>query len=316
MKRYSILGGVLGSDIEFPEVTEATPGDLVDWRFEQATGPLAAPGDGPVRVEELDEGVTVSLRERDGVARLTYSDTGTFVVSADGSRIRWTPSAGDVRMEDVCADVLGRVMAIALQYGGALALHGSAAAVDDGVLAFLAPKFHGKTTTALALVDAGARLVADDLVAVRPGPPATVLPGVPSARLWPSAAERLTVASNGRLTPDRGFKLALDALPAAYVVNDERPLLACYLLDPQNESGGAITRSRLASLPAALALTGQAKMGRLFGAAHATRLLDLAVAVAMTVPVYRLSLPRALERLPEVAAQLFDWHGGGVAARR
>jgi hypothetical protein len=41
---------------------------------------------------------------------------------------------------------------------------------------------------------------------------------------------------------------------------------------------------------------------------------DRAVTVARSVPVYTLDLVRGYERMPEVVAQLFEWHGTPLGA--
>jgi hypothetical protein len=310
MHLYRLLGGVLASDLAFPELSAAPPDAPPTWRFARASGQPPAAG-ASARADILSAALTVSIEERTGGAvSLRYTDTGTFEVSGDGGTIRWWPPADDARIEDVRIDLLGRVLAVALQNDGVLPLHGSAAALEAGVVAFIAPKHHGKSTTALALVDAGAKFVSDDMVAVRPGCPPMVLPGAPSARLWPSTVDSLAVARSGHLTPD-GHKVSLAALPEATILTDERPLLACYI--PRPTDRWEIDRIPLNGIEAALALAGHAKIGGLSGGRRAADLLDLAASVAAAVPVYRLGVPRGLERLPDLVRALLDWHRGGSA---
>lgn len=98
---------------------------------------------------------------RDGSAlRLAYADTGDFLISEEGWAIQWAPSQGDVRDGTVRLDVLGRTLPLALHRADVLCLHASAVAGADGTLAVLGPKRRGKSSTALRLCRAGARLLA------------------------------------------------------------------------------------------------------------------------------------------------------------
>jgi hypothetical protein len=115
--------------------------------------------------DDVQQGVRVRLyRSADGF-RLEYDDTGTFDISADGSQIFWCPGAS-VAMQAVEMDLIGRVLAAAMHAAGTLCLHGSAVAVNGGGIAFLAPKFHGKSTLAQAMVAAGARLATNNVVPI------------------------------------------------------------------------------------------------------------------------------------------------------
>ena len=169
MNSYHVFGGVLRSELEFPELDVATRGEP-DWTlnvtFTPAPDvPLGAPlGEDRVDVDVMVRsyatpvGIPARLRrhrrlrrERGGVAR--FAGIAPRAADAEAGRL----------------DVLGRVLALALHASGWLSLHGSAVALGDGAVAFLAPKGNGKSTLAFALMRAGAALMTDDTVVIEPG---------------------------------------------------------------------------------------------------------------------------------------------------
>lgn len=89
--------------------------------------------------------------------------------------------------------LLGPVMAVLLHFRGMLVLHASAIAIGGRSAVFLGDKQAGKSTTAAALVAAGHRLIADDVVAidssVSDGP--WIAPAFPQLKLERDAAASL-----------------------------------------------------------------------------------------------------------------------------
>jgi hypothetical protein len=313
MPDYSIFGGCLRSDIVFPELRAAT-GHPVTWTLDITTTAPKLPHDAECLGHiEVTSGCRVSLHRHSRGLRLSYDDTGTFDVSADGGRITWCegPRAnpGAVR-----ADVTGRVMAAALHTAGLLCLHGSAVSLSGGTAAFLAPKYHGKSTLALALARAGGKLVTDDVLPVDPGPPARAIPGVHQVKLWGDTAELFGVADRA---PEPGEKHLVHDFPDELLMFHGSPLVAIYLLglaEPDALGGEPARRTRLADVPSALALVRQSALGELLGGSEAAVLFERAVSLARSVPVYRLERVGGLENVSVVVQQLMEWHGTPVAA--
>jgi hypothetical protein len=207
------------------------------------------------------------------------------------------------------AHLLGRVLSTALHFNGALVLHGSAVSYPSGAVVFLAPKHTGKSTLALALTLAGARLITDDTITVAmagTGRP-EVWPGVHTLRLLPDTAEHLR-AAQGDQRQD-GKYLVTDLHPEQ-IEERTRHLAAVYLLAAASSIAGgrAVDRRPVPQPQAAAALVGQGKISEMLGAAEAPTLLQRAARLASCVPVYRLAVQRDLVRLPEVAAHLAEWH--------
>lgn len=318
MHRYSVYGACLESAIEFPELRPATH-EPARWRFLEADAlpPMRDPallGDEPIYGT-----VHARLYAHGEGHRITVDDTGTFDLARDGT-IRWERRDG-AWPDFVRAHCIGRVLATLMFLDGWLPLHGSAAAVADGVVAFLAPKGFGKSSLALALSGLGARLVTDDTLPVDDADPPRAWPGVLGLRLRDDALAALGVqgagpaGTAGEMTRDGKRVVALPGEERA--ARGPLPLAALYLLDPTPAIAGAapVSRTPLAPTSAALVVTAHVKIGRMLGAGAAPTMLARAARVVRTVPVHRLTVSRDFAQLPEVAATILRWHGGAGGDR-
>lgn len=323
--RYTVYGECLQSTMPFPELAESSAPEA-KWRFE--TTATLPPMREPVELgaDNIYADVHARLfRHADG-HRITVDDTGTFDMSADGRLVRWR------RREEswpdfVRAHLMGRVLATAMFHDGWLPLHGSAVALREGVVAFLAPRGFGKTSLALALTQLGARLVTDDTLPVQlpaqaVGTPAhTTADAVKSGGVlaWPGVHSM-------RLRADVGTALGMEApdletREGKWLVNDiaaDRraesclPLRAIYLIDPVAPDTAALAAARTQMPPtfAAVGVVAHVKIGRMLGPSAAAAMLERAAVITRSVPVYRLHAARDLAQLPALASSIAAWHGG------
>jgi hypothetical protein len=314
MNSYQVFGGVLRSELEFPELDPAARGEP-DWTLTVTT--TAAPdvplGD-PLGEDKVDQGVMVRSYATPMGFRLVYDDTGVFDVTSGGREIRWhRPESAD--LEAGRLDVLGRVLALALHASGWLSLHGSAVAMADGAVAFLAPKGNGKSTLAFALMRAGAALMTDDTVVIGRGVPATVRPGVQSVRLFQDSAAWLSAPAPIAGTSDVMATFGQLSEDARRLTR--APLAGLYLLEsvPAGTIAEPLERQRLEGPEAVFGLLGQTKIGALLGGAEAPTVFASVVALAEGCAIYKLRVTRDYERLGSVVDRILGWHGGvGVRA--
>ncbi len=206
-------------------------------------------------------------------------------------------------------DVLGRVLAVALHASGRIALHGSGVAIDGRAIGFLAPKFSGKSTIALSLVNAGAELLSDDTLPVDLELRPNAWPGVHSARVFQDSAQRLALVE-AVAEPAFTVKHTLAMLEAPKIRLRPAPLDALYLLTPSapEVATTSVQRTLMSPLAATVELVRHAKVGALLGRAEAARVLDRAGTVASRVPVYRLDVVRDFTQLDFVVGQIVSWH--------
>lgn len=304
---YRVFGSVLQSDREFPELLRIDGPADPRWSFRvEASSPPALSG---VLRGERELGVEhYSLWETSTGFRLEYSHAGVFDLSRDGTEIIWYERE-DAIEELVRAIVLGPVLALALSLSGLLCLHGSAVAIDGRAAIFLGPKHHGKSTLATALTAAGAQLIGDDLIAIAPGPPALVGPGVPSVRLWDDAVGALPMDAICNHVV-RGVKTTASGFAHRAFTSGELPIDAIYLLTPVSGlASAACSRTRVPGAAAAIGLAHQTKLpDSLIGIEAACSKLGAAARVVSTVPVWTLAAARDLTRLSEVVEQIIAWN--------
>jgi hypothetical protein len=311
LPNYLAFGGVLASELSFDELPSAAGEGVADWslRIREGAPPSLS------REEQLGEdtvygGVMVRATSGEEVIRLAYDDTGTFDVSPDGRDVSWFPPEKARPEEAARADVIGRVLAVAMHRQGAFTLHASAVAPRTGAgIALLAPKGYGKSTLAAALLQAGARLLSDDAVPVRvpEDGPAMLYPGIHQVRLWGDSAQRVGLGS----TAGSGRKVVVTEFAEETLTRAPVTFEAAYLLRPTTPDPGRppVVRVRLSEIEGAMALVEQAKVGALLGGREGPRFFELAMTVARRVPVFALEVARDLTRLDEVASTVVHWHG-------
>lgn len=307
MTTYAVYGSTLSSAVEFPELARADDVGDPRWSFE-LTDALAPMHDA---VELGSENIYADVHarlyaHRDG-HRITVDDTGAYDLTPDG-RIVCQPIPG-AWPDFVRAHCVGRVLATALYLDGWLPLHGSAVALEDGVVAFLAPKGFGKSSLALALSQAGAPLATDDTLPVEPTVPPQAWPGVHCLRIREDALAALGVPTAGEAT--REGKRIFHPSSTGAVLDRPRPFAAIYILAPtlDGNAGDEVRRVPFSPTVAALAVVAHVKIGRMLGSDAAATMLARVANVVNMVPVHRLVLPRDLSRLPEAVQQLLAWHG-------
>lgn len=302
MHSYRVYGMGVQCPFELPELDPATSLDSQAWRIDACSGPAPDAALEPAGIDTVYGSVRVRSSISDGFARLTFDDTGTFDLHLSARVIRWYPGQ-DSNTAAVRADLLGRVLAMAAHGGGALVLHASAVTIEGGVIAFLGPKQAGKSTLAMALVRRGARLVTDDMLAVRFDPDGPVAaPGVQRVRLWPDSVR----AIGARAASADGAKPTIDGLGVDSLENTVRPLVACCVLRPVPDNI-AFARHRLSDVHGAVAGVSFSKLGGLAGGRLAVEVLARSTRLAQLLPMYAVDVPRDLDRLDGVAKDLMAW---------
>jgi hypothetical protein len=257
--------------------------------------------------DRVDANIRVHCSRLPTGFRLAFDDTGTFDITALGRDIAWTPG-NDSAMELVRADLLGGVFSVALHLQGLLCLHGSAVAVGDTAVAFLAHKGSGKSTLATALCGAGATLVTDDMLPVEPSQPVMTWPSMPAVRLLHDSASELRYAKGP--THPATNKYHVNELPSDQVERRRLPLAAVYELAPATAlpSGNAAQRTPVKG-PAAIGLIlRHHRTGTAIGGSESVNLFTRAGDIVRSVPIYKLEVVRDFTRLGEVVAQIRDWH--------
>jgi hypothetical protein len=201
----------------------------------------------------------------------------------------------------------GGVLGAALRLRGVTALHANAIAAGGRAVLVAGASGAGKSSLSWALVQHGGRLIGDDLAAIEARPGGfQVHGGRMGLRIWPDAAERLMVPETNLsalfpIVEQLEKKVLFDS---SRLEQSPVPLHAVYLLGTRDAGLEApliqeiSPSARLAALAANI--YGSLDPGREIR----RRELKLLAEVAARVPVRRLIMPNALDRLPTMAASL------------
>jgi len=126
----------------------------------------------------------------DGSSYVRWSHLGEFLVSADGRRImcRWI---GKIPSESFQVYLLGQALSFALVKKGFEPLHATAVEMNGEAVVFLGTSGLGKSSLAGYLIQAGHRLITDDMLMLRKnGAEFQACPGPARIKLFPSMAKR------------------------------------------------------------------------------------------------------------------------------
>lgn len=311
MKKYGVYGGTLGSELAFPDLPGAS--GISDWTLKVSVRPapdLRSPvplGHRAIGIEEY------ALLAHEGGFRLTYLHAGTFDVAPAHGMITWYP-VPDAPQELARAIVLGPALALLLESSGRFCLHGSCVVAGDQAIAFVGPKHFGKSTLALALAAAGCRFVSDDTVVIEPATVPLVHPAVPSMRLWRETLDNVAGAALFD-SIESGIKATASGFAPEAIARAPAPLAAIYEIVPvlENADHAPVERHRLGAAAATVALAHHRKLpDDLVGLEHAAAQLRRASAVAASVPLWQLGVPRAYARIRDVVDVLVRWHADTI----
>ena len=224
------------------------------------------------------------------------------------------PGAGDPPTADALAEIeivfLGPVMGLWLERRGVAVLHAAAVALPGGAVLFLGTNRGGKSSLAAAMMDRGATLLADDVVAVESRAEAFLArPSYPQMRFWPAAARHLVddVEALERVHP-RLTKRRLGVGPGGIGHFQETAVPVQAVVLPARRPGAALRVEELAPAEGLMTLLRQSFLPRLVEACGwQARRLDRLGALVEGVGVARLHYPSGYEHLPEVADAVLDW---------
>jgi hypothetical protein len=303
----AVFGGALRADAPLPglPVVHANDGFSVFATLSTRHALPDLPGGLSLGAHTYGSGITLALNAVDAISgpwRLAISDTGVFEISSSGAQIVHA-APRDVDRAAVTLDLIGAVLPIAFFRMGRWCVHASAVATPAGAVLFVAERGVGKSTLAAACAQAGAPLMADDVVVLerRHGAVLAIPSGVP-LRLREASA-RAVAPEAGNAATDGWGKVRLT------VPTQTAPLTvaAVYVLAP-SVGDGVVSRTAVGATAAALALVAHGKVTPLLGGPVAPEAFLRATSFAADMPTYTLSVPRDLTRVAEVAAQVRAWH--------
>jgi hypothetical protein len=234
----------------------------------------------------------------DGSSYGRWDDVGEVLISKNGRSIACRPFQ-QTDSESFYVYLLGQALSFALVKSGFEPLHATAVVVEDQAVAFLGDCGFGKSTLAAAFLQAGHRLLTDDLLLLRTTTRGILAhPGPARIKLFPEMARKfLGEASSGVPMNPKTQKLIIP-LENDWVCADAAPLAAIYVLAPPGGvTGREIRVVSISQREAFVILLGSTFNYVITDPDRLRRLLKATQALADATIVRKLSYPRSLESL-------------------
>ncbi len=240
-----------------------------------------------------------SISLRDGSTYVRWQGVGEFLISPDGARITGRRN-NRAHQESFEVYLLGQALSCALVKRRLEPLHATAVVVDGAAAVLLGNSGFGKSSLAACFLEAGYKLLTDDLLILRPCAGGFMAyPGPPRIKLFPRQARRfLPGEACGVAMHPATAKLILP-LDSIRCAAGPVPLRAIYtLLPPGSKTRGRVVR--IAALPprqSFLALVRNTFNHRVINPARLGRHFEEAAGLAGMLSVRKVSYPRVLSRL-------------------
>jgi len=252
-------------------------------------------------------------RLQNGADYIHWPGLFEFLIAPDGRRIAGR-SFNEGNEDLLQTYVFGQVISYALLKQGMEPLHATVLAFDEGAVALLGDSGYGKSTLAAAFLQAGFRLVTDDMLVLREnGDRWLAYPGLPRLKLFPEPA-RLFLGSEATGRPMNPFTdKMIVPVAAKQWEGTPVPLRAIYLLPrPTFKSRSEkVTIRRRSKRQACMDLVANTFNSAIRTPGRLEQQFALATRLATTIPVKSLSYQRQFARLPKVVeavrADLLKW---------
>jgi hypothetical protein len=238
----------------------------------------------------------------DGSTYVQWDTVGEFLVDADGRRIACRRAARS-SAESFQVYMLGQALSFALVKQRLEPLHATAIVVEDRAIAFLGAPGFGKSTLAAGFLEAGHRLLTDDLLVVREHRGrALAYPGPPRIKLFPRTAGRLVSGRADRVTMNAATNKLILPIDADRRCAAPVPLAAIYSLSSPRDAcrQNGVSIDRLSGRDAFVELLKGTFNRRFVKPERLARQFEAMTSLTNLVAVSRLAYPRTLEQLQHV----------------
>lgn len=295
--RYMVHGLMIGSELELPELAPLghDPRATIDV--------IIRLGRLPPEVRTCTE--IPDFQKTDHGPLLVLPGAGRFLVRPSSEVTIEIADNADLALLRLF--LFGSVMGLVCHQLGMLPLHASAVAVGDRAIAFCGPQGMGKSTLAAACIEAGASLVADDMLVVTTNPENAVMakPGMPKVKLWRDAIDALGLPMDG-LVRDWARAEKFHVPASHHLVDKPVRLERIIVLEADEYAGAGITAP----------LSGAAAVSALVQNTYRPEYLDLTpqrtnhfaqcVRLSSLTTIARLTRQRDARMLAQTARMLLD----------
>lgn len=300
-QRYGAYGVSIRSDMPLP-LPMARSGALFELRIRQRNGPIHTSVRQKIKLQANPSSAFDVGSLSGGSNYVGLRDVGECLVSSDGRDISCyrLPQANP---ESFNVYLLGQALSFALVKNGIEPLHATVVAVKGSAIGFLGDCGFGKSTLAAEFLQAGHRLLTDDLLILRKtGQHVVAYPGPPRIKLFPEIARRLRSGQIDGVPMNSQTHKLIVPLSQNRTCEVAIPFAAFYALPSPHEMGLA-TNVRVTTLSrkeAFLKLLASAFNISILDPYRLRRQFQATQALANSLVVKKLSYPRVLHSLPLV----------------
>ena len=238
----------------------------------------------------------------DGSTYVRWDTVGEFLVAADGRRITCR------RMENSSCEsfqvyMLGQALSFALVKQRFEPLHATVVVVDDHAVAFLGDNASGKSSLAACFLEAGHRLLTDDLLILQESSKRILAyPGPPRIKLFPTIASRFLGRTVNRVRMNADTDKLILPIDAHRRCATPVVLKAIYSLAPPRDAcrNSSVSIETLSPREAFVELVKSTFNRRLVDPQRLERQFVVMAGLTDVMSVKKLAYPRAIDRLQEV----------------
>ena len=239
---------------------------------------------------------------RDGSIYVRWDTIGEFLVAADGCRITCRRVEAS-SVESFHVYMLGQALSFALVKQRFEPLHATVVVVDDHAVAFLGNHASGKSSLAACFLEAGHRLLTDDLLNLQKSSNRILgYPGPPRIKLFPAVASRFLGRTVNRVPMNADTDKLILPIDEHRRCGSPVPLKAIYsLAAPRDACRTASVRIEpLSPREAFVELVKSTFNRRLVDPPRLERQFRVMASLTDVISVKKLAYPRTMDRLPEV----------------
>lgn len=308
--RYGVYGISVQSPIRL-SLPEQSGAGLVSIEFRTAPASFFLEILGSTQLQQMGRCTYQYAHLQDGSSYVRWNDIGEFLVSGDG-RFITCARFPEAPMESFQVYLLGQALSFALVKNGFEPVHATCVVIDGEAVAFLGNSGFGKSSLAAHFLQAGDRLLTDDLLLVREGVDGLLAyPGPPRIKLLPGMARRFLGADIGGTPMNSQTQKLVIPLDGDRICAVPVPLRALYaLVHPRKvvQRRGVHIR-RLSSREAFIALLSHAFNYVILDGDRLQRQFAETIVLTRAAPVNELLYPRRVGSLGAVRkAILADLH--------
>jgi len=247
------------------------------------------------------------VRLPDGASYIRWAGLFEFLVAPDGRRILGRPLE-HASEEAFQTYLLNQVLSFALLRQGLEPIHATAVVCGAKAVAFIADTGGGKSCLGASFLQAGYRLLTDDLLILKGSRKGfAAYPGPPRIKLFPEIATQLLPDLSGGVPLNNHTPKLILQLREGQRCAKPAPLRALYVLAPgQKRRPDKVIIRKLSPRPALLEVIRSTFNTILVEPERLKRQFLQARALVGRVPVKRVSYPRALDMLPAVREAILD----------